>query len=83
MNKIIEFLTILNKTQKYISENYAAVLTNDDKLPQLKSYIEKYLRDTGLEIEGLSLTQLTDNLYREMAEYSILTNFSVKVMLKR
>lgn len=75
MNQIIEFLTILNKTQKHISENYSAALTNEDKLPQLKSYIEKYLRDAGLEIEGLTITQLTDKLYREMAEYSILTNY--------
>lgn len=75
MNHVIEFLTILNKTQKHISENYSATLTNQDKLPQLKSYIEKYLRDTGLEIEGLTINQLTDKLYREMAEYSILTNY--------
>lgn len=69
------FVSILQKTQRYISEKYSAALTNQDKLPQLKSYIEKYLRDTGYSVEGLTLSELTDRLYSEMAEYSILTQY--------
>ncbi len=75
MNDIVEFLKTLDKTQKYISENYSAVLNNKDKLPQLKAYIEKYLLDTGIVIEGMSNDLLANKLYREMAQYSFLTSY--------
>ena len=45
------------------------------EFPQLKTYIEKYLRDKGYTVEGLSFQNLTDKLYCEMAEYSLLTKY--------
>ena len=75
MSQNIEFLTVLSKVQQHISEKYSASITNKDKLSQLKSYIEKYLRDTEYSVEGMTLTELTDRLYSEMAEYSILTKY--------
>lgn len=70
-----EFLKVLTETQQYISERYSATLTNKDKLPQLKAYIEKYLTDKGCFVEGLTKQELTNRLYSEMAEYSILTKY--------
>lgn len=70
-----DFWTVLKATQEYISQNYAAVLTDSTKLPQLKSYLNKYLRDRDFAVEGLDQSELVDRLYREMAEYSILTPF--------
>ena len=75
MNNVTQFLIILDKTQQHISEKYSAALTNKEKRSQLKTYIEKYLRDNGLDIEGLTVSQLTDKLYSEMAEYSFLTKY--------
>ena len=75
MSRSIEFLTVLGKVQQHISEKYSASLTNKDKLSQLKSYIEKYLRDTEYTVDSMTLTELTDRLYSEMAEYSILTKY--------
>lgn len=75
MSQVIDFLSVLSKAQQHISEKYSAALTNEDKLPQLKSYIEKYLRDTGYSVEGMDITELTNRLYSEMAEYSILTKY--------
>lgn len=75
MNQNIDFWTLLRLTQEYISQTYAAALTDKDKLSQLKSYIEKYVRDHGYNVDGYSLRQLTDKLYCEMAEYSILTQY--------
>ena len=75
MSQNIDFLTVLSKVQQHISEKYSASITNKDKLSQLKSYIEKYLRDTEYSVEGMTLTELTDRLYSEMAEYSILTKY--------
>lgn len=75
MSQSLDFVTVLAKTQQYISENYSATLTNPEKLPQLKAYIEKYLFDTGYTVEGLTNNTLADKLYCEMAEYSILTQY--------
>ena len=71
----IEFVPLLNLVQQYISGRYSAALTEEDKQNQLRSYIEKYLRDTEYTVEKFSMAQLTDKLYSEMAEYSVLTPF--------
>lgn len=75
MNREIDFVTLLSMVQEHISSKYAATLTNTTKLSQLKSYIEKYLRDTAYSVEGMTDEKLCDKIYSEMAEYSILTPF--------
>ena len=75
MAKQIEFWTLLRLTQEYISQHYASVLTDKNKLNQLKSYIDKYLRDNDYHVENLTTKELIDKLYCEMAEYSVLTPF--------
>lgn len=71
----IDFWLLLQKTQEYLSRNYAAVLTDRDKSGQLKNYIDKYLRDNNYHADGMDTNTLINRLYREMAEYSILTPF--------
>lgn len=75
MAQNIEFWTLLQLTQEYIAVHYAAALTDPDKLPQLRAYIEQYVRENGYIVEGSTLHELTGRLYREMAEYSILTPY--------
>lgn len=75
MSTPIQFVPLLHKVQKHISQNYAAALTERSKFPQLKTYIEKYLRDNGFTVEGMSTGMLTEKLYGEMAEYSVLTKY--------
>jgi pilus assembly protein CpaF len=75
MNRQIDFVTLLSMVQEHISSKYAATLTDTSKLSQLKSYIEKYLRDTAYSVEGMTDEKLCDKIYSEMAEYSILTPF--------
>lgn len=75
MSKEISFVPLLHKVQQYISENYAASLSDSSKYGQLRSYIEKYLYDNGYTVEGLSFRELSEKLYSEMAEYSILTKY--------
>ena len=75
MNRQIDFVTLLSMVQEHISSKYAATLTDTTKLSQLKSYIEKYLRDTAYYVEGMTDEKLCDKIYSEMAEYSILTPF--------
>lgn len=75
MAQDISFMTLLQKTQEHISQNYAAALSDKKKLSQLKSYIDKYLNDTGYTVEGFTKDELSRRLYSEMAEYSILTKY--------
>ena len=75
MNRQIDFVTLLSMVQEHILSKYAATLTDTTKLSQLKSYIEKYLRDTAYSVEGMTDEKLCDKIYSEMAEYSILTPF--------
>ena len=75
MAKTVNFVTLLQMTQEYISQNYAAALSDKRKLGQLRSYIDKYLNDTGYTVEDLTSSELSDRLYCEMAEYSILTQY--------
>jgi UDP-3-O-[3-hydroxymyristoyl] N-acetylglucosamine deacetylase/3-hydroxyacyl-[acyl-carrier-protein] dehydratase len=71
----IAFVPLLNKVQEHISVNYAASLSDSRKFGQLKPYIEKYLRDHGYTVDGLTMPELADKLYCEMAEYSVLTPY--------
>ena len=75
MSNEIDFVSLLHKTQGYISQNYAAALADSSKYGQLRSYIEKYLHDTGYTVKDYSFRDLADRLYCEMAEYSIITQY--------
>ena len=75
MSQTIGFFPLLNKVQKHISEKYSASLSEKDKYGQLKSYIDQYLHEKEYEVEGLNFKELSDKLYSEMAEYSILTKY--------
>lgn len=75
MERTIEFVPLLSRVQEYISSRYSAALTETEKLSQLRSYIEKYLRDYNYKVDGLSTEELTDKLYCEMAEFSVLTPY--------
>lgn len=75
MARQIEFWTLLKLTQEFISQHYAAALTDKTKLSQLKAYIDKFLRDNDYKVENLTTKELIDMLYCEMAEYSVLTPY--------
>ncbi len=75
MAKRIDFWSLLRQTQEYISRHYAAALIDQEKNPQLKAYIDKYLRDNDYAVDGYTSAQIIDSIYREMCEYSILTPF--------
>lgn len=75
MSKEISFIPLLHRVQKHISENYAAALSDSSKSEQLYAYIEKYLHDSGYTVSEMSFTELTQKLYSEMAEYSVLTKY--------
>ena len=71
--RVVRLPELLASTQAYISQNYASALK--DNVDQLKSYIIKYLRNTGYIAIGMTIDETADRLYSEMAEYSIITPF--------
>lgn len=75
MAKRIDFWSLLRLTQEYISQHYAAALIDQAKNPQLKAYIDKFLRDNDFKVDGYTPAQVIDLIYREMCEYSILTPY--------
>lgn len=75
MERTIDFVSLLSNVQRFISSRYSATLTQEDKQSQLKPYIEKFIHDYEYRVEGLTTEMLTDKLYSEMAEYSVLTPF--------
>lgn len=77
MNRQIEPIqNLLSEVQGYISREYPAALSGrDDHGQLLRSYIEKYLRQNAAAPDGMSFSETVDYLYREMAEFSILTPY--------
>ena len=68
MERTIEFVPLLSRVQEYISSRYSAALTETEKLSQLRSYIEKYLRDYNYKVEGLDTDGLTEKLHKVVDE---------------
>jgi len=67
---------ILEDVQRYFTEHHAAKLASDDssgKTDQvLKELITQYLVKRKYTVEGLSIAELCDKLYEDMAGYSFL-----------
>lgn len=73
----MEFPELLEKVQGYMSEQYKELLSGDgeDNKDTLISAIRQFLTDTRLSVDDMDPEQLTNRLYREMAEYSFLTPY--------
>ena len=78
------FPEVLKEVQEYITKNYAATLKEDtdegigqNNKAQLliKSYIQKYLEDRRLGVEGVGQEELCELVYGEMTGFSFLTKY--------
>ena len=83
MAQTIDFVSLLHKSQEYISENYAAALSDRSKIVQLRSYIEKYLHDSGFEVEGMTFRELADKLYAYYPVLCTVTIAAVRCLIRR
>ncbi len=72
-----DFQSVLTDVQAYISENYSTLITagGADAKAQMKRYINKYLQDHRISVDGLHGDALADALYTEMAEFGFLTKY--------
>lgn len=71
----VSFDTVINDLQCYISSVYPAALLEKQKNIQLRSYIEKRLRDKDYSVENMTFSEIAEKAYSEMAEYSVITPF--------
>lgn len=71
------FSEVLQEVQEYISGKYATMIAHNptEQKQQITAYISKYLTDYSLGVEGLTLDELVERLYTEMAEFSFLTQY--------
>ena len=74
------YIDVLAAAQEYFSKKYYTLLAEDDdqKKLRLKPYLDKYLWEAGYrdgDVDGLTQEAVSELLYRDMAQYGILTNY--------
>ncbi|HBA49975.1 MAG TPA: type II secretion system protein E [Lachnospiraceae bacterium] len=73
-----DFQTVLKEVQEYISSKYSVLILDggtDEVKESIKRYISKYVMDYRIKVKDMDDTELIDNLYAEMAEFSFLTKY--------
>lgn len=70
---MVSFDQLLKETQEYMSRTYGLELYAADKRDAMKQLIKQFMKDNNYYIPNVSLADAAEQLYREMAEYSILT----------
>ncbi len=73
----MSFYKVLVDIQEFMTSKYSSLIGENarDKKTQLNSYIKKYILDRSIYVENYTTDELVAKLYREMAEYSILTDY--------
>ena len=73
------YADILAATQAFISGTYQDILANDltmDDRRLIKDYIRQYLITKDIKLtDGMSVSELTEKLYMDMAEFSFITSW--------
>lgn len=70
---MLSFEQLLRATQEYMSKTYGLELYAADKRDAMKQLIKQFMKDNNYYIPNVTLAEAADQLYREMAEYSLLT----------
>lgn len=69
-----DFYKLFSEVQEFISINYPSLISDEaDAKEQIKNTIRKYLYDNRKIAKDMTVEQVTDRIYCEMSEMSILT----------
>lgn len=81
--KYVNFDTFYSEMQGFISKNYSVLIADMDISEdvkqkkaikeQVRNIIDKYIRDNKVQVKGYSQSILSQKIYNEMVELSILT----------
>lgn len=72
-----EFSDVCREVQGYIAANYSGLMTEGgtDSREQIRRYAAKYIQDKRIAVKGMTIDELVDAVYAEMAEYGFLTKY--------
>lgn len=75
--KGLSFAEVLSQVQSYLSGTYATLITedSDEAKAQMKRRMMRFLQEKRMAVDGMTLEELVDALYTEMAEYGFLTKY--------
>ena len=73
--KTVSLQLLLERIQKYISENYSEVLLEGTEREDLENYTSHYIAQGEYKVDGYSTRQLIDTIYNEMGAQSIITPY--------
>lgn len=75
--KGLPFAEVLSQVQSYLSGTYATLITEDSEeaKTQMKQRMMRFLQEKRMAVDGMTLEELVDALYTEMAEYGFLTKY--------
>ncbi len=73
-----DFSSVLREVQAYLSKEYSSLVTGDSSeevKAQIRRYAGKYIQDHRITVDGMSVDELIDAIYSEMAEFGFLTKY--------
>lgn len=74
-NQFLDYCEVLRLVQEFMSANYSEIMLGDSNKENMKRYIAKFIQDEQIAVENMTLEQISDNIYTEMAEYGFLTKY--------
>ncbi len=73
--EFLSFENLLEKVQSYMSTKYAVELYDAEQRAAMKKLIEQFMKDNNYYVPHMTLSEASERLYVEMAEYSFLTKW--------
>ena len=71
----IPFDEQLDRVQQYMAKKYSVELYRSENKERMKLLIQQYMKDNNYYVPNMMLKEVSDKLYIEMAEYSLLTPY--------
>lgn len=73
-----DFPSVLKEVQAYLSREYSNLVTAEcgrEVKEQIRRFAGKYIQDHRISVPGMTLDELVDAIYSEMAEFGFLTKY--------
>lgn len=73
-----EFSDVLREVQGYLSKEYSSLVTAEgsgEAKSQIRRFAGKYIQDHRIVVTGMTMDELIDAIYSEMAEFGFLTKY--------
>ncbi len=75
MSEREDYIRLVTAAQEYISQRYAAALSDGEKRGQLSAYLDRFLRSFPSLPGGMTRAGLSERILAELVGYSVLTPY--------